>query len=1149
MTQPLSSSNGSGGDGCTPLGFSASPSARHCKPVGRGDSAGNGRNQCITDFFKPALKEEKRNGKAEFPISCTEHPRKNLSSPKPNKRKKLPFPASNRSPIIDAFFRGARSGKKDSPDNGVYKTTKTMHPKVVVRKLFILDDSTDCSSTLKDNTCTKTLETNEKCPVRTRTPLVENSRECKMECVDSDTTGSGLSKWASTSENDSLEKESRISWCQKTGCSKVLQPGSVNSSSQLSLETICREIQVKKKMQSKPQSFASVKKSLGTSLSNQDTGDLLRKRSSLAAWESSSDESSSVQSSKAMFSSRWASDKSIIRKSQSCPSGYPNSTISLGILKHKECPGKRKRISLKMDMKNSQKSIIQKLDKHNFSSSLEKHDSKYSKGRMLSDVQLEGMNPSDKDLPISIACLDVEENGDSAYDYITNKNDQIQSEDVKESQLQTYPSRFYFKKLLPFSQEDIGVKAFSNEFIPLQENSFFPKQSEVLCSHIQDNNLLEALEMESDKRDPSFCMSDNLLLPPTSHNTFTKGKAEKTLINASTSPSQKSTEWLVSSLRDGNNILSSEDCDPVPIPRSPCDLNELNNEGSNLKACMLNSKRRSFSVSEDETSDSNLDSSDEEIFMPLEKILAPSARPSTKSPEQTSDGVGTTDTTTASHNTPLSQSSVETRVSYMTHLEHLLKEKEEFRRADELEQQLQQVEWGIEINSLSEEQPYDGKLSAEHRAFLERFSIVSDAIPDQHPGETIFQVVHAGKIFNQYNLDLRNSGFHPQNPIEKYLFGSEITQQLFVINEGLLKSAYHSSPCPFPISKWMFQMMTIHPDSSVSRKILDVLMTLTIKNASAGNDQPRPWIPSLFDIAIVLINMGVPFSALFPLQDFQPTFTEDDIMSEMHETVKKQPSGDIFGNSTPFFFLIDTNLCNMAKFLRLCISIYPEGYTDKDIFLLLLLLLKLSLEKELKQFPLVDLECLIIKLLENIREWDTKMAELCLAISYLSSHHHDLLWLVQFVPNWITRGRQVRRYLSLVIISKLLKNHGNIPSSHEEQMSLLCKDLVKMKPSNLLKRYSGTLESQAYYLTYVLLHLVREASDSDVTNASQRKWLLKLCSTLEKHVKCDIREDVRLFYRTKVKDLVARTYSKWQQMIHSSRLTQGQIHDFWDPDS
>ncbi|XP_039217660.1 SMC5-SMC6 complex localization factor protein 2 isoform X2 [Crotalus tigris] len=628
--------------------------------------------------------------------------------------------------------------------------------------------------------------------------------------------------------------------------------------------------------------------------------------------------------------------------------------------------------------------------------------------------------------------------------------------------------------------------------------------------------------------------------------------------NDSTVPSEKNAEQLGSSLGECDSVVSLEDSSCDTIPNSSYNLNKSNNE-----AYELIQKLKSISDSDDEASDCSVVSSEEETLIPLEKILLQSVRPAAKKSEEAMNKDKIASTISTTHNASLSKPFIERGASYMNHLEHLLKEKEELTRVDELENQLQQVKEIVEINSEPEDRSTDGELSAEHREFIERYSFSQDAIPDHHPGENIFQIVNAGKIFSQNNLDLRNFGFHPQNLIEKYLLRSGITQQLFVTVEGLLASTYHNSPCPVPILKWMFQMMSIHPDSTVSRKILDTLMLLTIRNFSDKNDQQKPWIPSLFDITTVLINMGISFSVLFPLQHFQPGFTENDIVCEMHVTVNKQSKRDICINPTAFFLPIESNLCNIAKFLRLCINVCPESYTDREIFMLLLLLFKISLETELKQFPLVDLECLIIKLLENVRNWDTEMSQLSLAISCLSNHHHNLLWLVQFVPNWTTRGRQIRRHLSLVIISKLLKSHVKIPSSHDHQMSLLCKELVKMKPSSLLKSLSETSghhdgvtepflsesEPQAYYLTYVLLHLVREASNFEHTSSNQRKWLLRLCSTLEKHVKCDIREDVRLFYRTMVKDLVARTYSKWQQMIHSSQLTQGQIHDFWVPDT
>lgn len=91
-----------------------------------------------------------------------------------------------------------------------------------------------------------------------------------------------------------------------------------------------------------------------------------------------------------------------------------------------------------------------------------------------------------------------------------------------------------------------------------------------------------------------------------------------------------------------NNVLSSTDYDHVTILPSLCDLNGLSDEGLNLEICMSNKKLRSLSDSMDGNPDCSLDSSDDEILLPFEEILAQSAKP-TKNPEPTSDEDGTQD--------------------------------------------------------------------------------------------------------------------------------------------------------------------------------------------------------------------------------------------------------------------------------------------------------------------------------------------------------------------------------------------------------------------------------------------------------------------------------------------------------------------------
>ncbi|XP_064419205.1 SMC5-SMC6 complex localization factor protein 2 [Latimeria chalumnae] len=205
-----------------------------------------------------------------------------------------------------------------------------------------------------------------------------------------------------------------------------------------------------------------------------------------------------------------------------------------------------------------------------------------------------------------------------------------------------------------------------------------------------------------------------------------------------------------------------------------------------------------------------------------------------------------------------------------------------------------------------------------------------------------------------------------------------------------------------------------------------------------------------------------------------------------------------------FSHLPETNIINVVKFLVLCTSISPDAYNDEDLLLLVLLLARVSLEKTLQLTPLIDFQCLLEQILENIQAWDTKMPELCMTLSDLSAHHHNLLRVVQLLPSFHTRGRQLRGHLSMMIISKLLDERCTYtPETKEQQISHLCHYLVRMKPSALLKSIEAAavedqqgelqgqhsmadLDQKAYYLAFNLLTLANEVTHFDVFPSSQR---------------------------------------------------------------
>ncbi|XP_062927342.1 SMC5-SMC6 complex localization factor protein 2 isoform X2 [Mobula hypostoma] len=580
--------------------------------------------------------------------------------------------------------------------------------------------------------------------------------------------------------------------------------------------------------------------------------------------------------------------------------------------------------------------------------------------------------------------------------------------------------------------------------------------------------------------------------------------------------------------------------------------------------------------SDDEISFS-LESDEDDTLLALDDLLSLQNKPISATPEKSDISFKSLAPTTPVALTTLKNSR---QTNYSNGFDRLLKEKQQSERLGEtlkdLKSMQDQLSEAHDIGCLTEEDDEHSmdegmdQITVEHREFLCKFSVKSDGIPDLHPGEKIFNVLEAGKHFNQLNLKLTQSELTPQNLVEKTLISSGTSQQIFLFTNGIASQTYYASPCPEPVYKFLFKMMSIHSDYIVSlhifKSLWDIWTNAANRLVNGGSSEFKIWTPSLKDVVAVFLNLGAEFDTLFPLRNLQPDFTEADILSGLHND-KENYSRDNVSTSQkePIFnTLPEFGIKNVVKFLLLCTSTCLEVYSDKELVLLISLLGRVSLEQELQLTPLKDLQCLLDNLLNNIRHWSTRMFELCKIISDLSDHHHNLLYLVQLLPDFCTRGRQLRRHLSLVVISKLLdKGHMYIPKDTDLKISNLCRFLYMMKPSSLLKTIEEEnkskqgeehqavplteLDQQAYYLCYNLLVLANEVLHTEDVPPNQRGHLIQLCAEIEKYIKCDIREDPKLLYRSKVKDLEARTHAKWQELLQRSRPVQGKLHDYWEP--
>ncbi|XP_040217831.1 SMC5-SMC6 complex localization factor protein 2 isoform X4 [Rana temporaria] len=614
-------------------------------------------------------------------------------------------------------------------------------------------------------------------------------------------------------------------------------------------------------------------------------------------------------------------------------------------------------------------------------------------------------------------------------------------------------------------------------------------------------------------------------------------KDNRTIVNG-TSVSSRETSNVKTSLESKNSDCSTHD--------APFNGSKKVFRRGHRDSVDSDESFNAFSLSSDE---------EEEILKPLDEIMKTAAQPVPATPQKA-------DLSSLSLS-PMLDTPVNNRLKellqtprYDNNLVLLVKEKEESERINAIEKQLHKdLERG---QGVADEKVMDceqnEELTDEHRDLLKKFSVAANAIPDHHPGEEIFHLSQSGRIFNICTLNLKHLESISGSSEEMIIFSCIPGNQLLLATEGFLTTLYQFKQCPEVLMRWLFQMVSVHPSYAISIKLLNALIEITCNHLT--NLEEKPWVPTLLDIATVFANMGIAFKTLFSLPHIQPAFSDSDLVSAVPGSVSTEQQ--TLCTEQIFSRVPASQMAHVIKFLCLCTAVYRESYHDLEILALLVMLLKIHLEKEIKDIPVMDLHCLIANLLQNIKDWVTIMPELCFAMSELSNHHHNFLKLLQLVPTFEIRGRELRRHVSLIFISNIQNGHcTDIPLDYVSRMLLLCTCLSQMKPSSLVRKMQSLeeneaktfleLDQEAYYLTFSLLHLVNDASSSDEPLSFQRKYLVKLCSELEKHVKSDIREDARFFYRTKVKDLVARIHGRWQELLLYSRPSQGKLHEYWKP--
>ncbi|CAJ1067657.1 hypothetical protein EPR50_G00178570 [Xyrichtys novacula] len=549
-------------------------------------------------------------------------------------------------------------------------------------------------------------------------------------------------------------------------------------------------------------------------------------------------------------------------------------------------------------------------------------------------------------------------------------------------------------------------------------------------------------------------------------------------------------------------------------------------------------------------------SSDDEQLLSLQEMMAQATRP----PDTPEKGAFSEPGTPAQRSCRLRTHLPPTTKSgnYKNSLDQMLKEIDTNRKLKEIETQLltacQEDLLRMAEYEETEENQDDG-ISTEHQEFLQRFSLMSCAFREVPPGEVVFNLEKFGQIFSHDTLQLRHCMLNPVGAAQKTLLWSSPAQLRLHINIGLFHEAYGChSPCPTQVTRFLFKMMSVHNERMLSQNLLqtlcDIASTAAYQIVKNKRQEFEVWVPSLADVALVLMNMGASFVTLFPFEHLQPPFTEGDLLEDIPIKTESSPRDEeqsIFP---------EHNCINILKYLSYCMGLCPRAYSDDELLLMLTVVGKVGLDQRLILQSPLEMYPLLYKVVNNFRDWNVMLPRVCSALTDLTDDHHNMCLLIQMLPD-NTRGKQLRRHLSLSMISKLLDGHCTYtPTDSEIQLSELRRFLPRMPPSTLLRQMlksqrdkedMAMLDQQSYYLCYSLLTLVKEASNFQFFPAHQKEQLLILSSELEMHVKCDIRESEKCLYRSKVKDLVARIYTKWQMLLQKTKPLNGKLYDYWQP--
>ncbi|XP_052828618.1 SMC5-SMC6 complex localization factor protein 2 isoform X3 [Octopus bimaculoides] len=338
---------------------------------------------------------------------------------------------------------------------------------------------------------------------------------------------------------------------------------------------------------------------------------------------------------------------------------------------------------------------------------------------------------------------------------------------------------------------------------------------------------------------------------------------------------------------------------------------------------------------------------------------------------------------------------------------------------DRMNRELQaDLKCGGVSNMLAELNEPDGMLP-EHKKQLEMLSnFPQHNINELPPWETLFEASNYCCLFNS-DLQLSHIKFLPGNSkIDNTLANTEGTEQLeFILKSDILRIVWYAVSNKNLVLRWLFFLMSIHNDVSVSEACYQIILNAIQLQLSSSRTK-NTWAPDIADILRIFINYGAPVHDLVPNQAFLRSLplgalqkpintnckhTKQDKSSTTTSSPRNADSVQLKGlqdaASAPKLRKSDkaqfnsTGLVYVLSVLSFVLDSRPY-YTTDQLSALFLMLCKVRLDIHIATDPLVkNLQAVLSRIIQKFpaAEWPQTISQLFCLFPHLKSFAQNKL--------------------------------------------------------------------------------------------------------------------------------------------------------------